>query len=132
MSKPTLNVTAAIIYNDGKFLICQRPKNKACGLFWEFPGGKIESNETPEACIARECMEELNIKLTDVKYFCDTEYEYPDKIIKLIFFKTKIDNPKQLEAKEHNDIKWVTKSDLNHYEFCPTDAKMIDNHKKTL
>ena len=69
MAKKILKVTAAIIRDGDKLLLCQRPKEKSCGLLWEFPGGKIELNETPEQCIARECMEELNIKLEDVKYF---------------------------------------------------------------
>ena len=125
MNKPILNVTAAIIYNDGRILICQRPENKACGLLWEFPGGKIEPNETPEECIARECKEELNIGLTDIQYFCDTEYEYPDKIIRISFFKTKANDPEKMEVKEHNDVAWITVADLGSYEFCPTDAKML-------
>lgn len=128
MNKPVLNVTAAIIYDNDNFLICQRPENKACGLLWEFPGGKIEPNETPEECIARECKEELNVELTDIQYFCDTEYEYPDKIIKISFFKTKINDLNKLEVREHNDTAWITVFDLDSYEFCPTDTKMLESH----
>lgn len=108
-------------------MICQRPENKACSLLWEFPGGKIEPNETPEACIVRECMEELNVKLTNIKHFCDTEYEYPDKVIKISFFKAKLENPEQLEIKEHNNIAWVKASELDNYKFCPTDEKMLES-----
>ena len=132
MNKPILKVTAAIIYNDDKFLVCQRPENKACGLLWEFPGGKIEPHESPEACIARECMEELNIELTDIKYFCDTEYEYPDNIIRITFFKAKLKNSEQLEVKEHNNVAWINASELDKYEFCPTDTKMLEGHKESL
>ncbi len=65
----TLEVTAAIIRQNGKILICQRPADKNCGLLWEFPGGKIEAGETGEQCIVRECKEELGITLT-VSYTC--------------------------------------------------------------
>ncbi|MEE0888091.1 MAG: 8-oxo-dGTP diphosphatase MutT [Candidatus Saccharimonadaceae bacterium] len=132
MSKPVLKVTAAIIYNSNKFLICQRPKEKACGLLWEFPGGKIEPGETPEDCISRECMEELGIELENIRYFCDTEYEYPDKIINLVFFKTTIKDPEQLVAKEHNDTVWVDSSKLDKYVFCPTDTKMLEQFRNCL
>lgn len=132
MSKPVLNVTAAIIYNDDKFLICQRPKEKACGLLWEFPGGKIEPGETPEDCISRECMEELNVELENIHYFCDVEYEHPDKIINLAFFKTTIKDSEQLVVREHNDVAWVDNSKLDKYDFCPTDTKMLEQFKNDL
>lgn len=51
----TLEVTAAIIRQNGKILICQRSAEKKCGLMWEFPGGKFEAGETGEQCIVREC-----------------------------------------------------------------------------
>ena len=71
-----LEVTAAIICKDGKFLICQRPKGKNCELLWEFPGGKIEPKETAEACIIREIQEELDVTLRVLRKFTDVIYEY--------------------------------------------------------
>ena len=126
MAKKVLKVTAAIIRDGDKLLLCQRPKEKSCGLLWEFPGGKIEPNETPEQCIARECMEELNIKLENVKYFCKTDYEYPDKVIELLFFNATIENKESMEVKEHNRVAWVTPSELTDYNLCPSDAKMVE------
>ncbi len=126
MTKKILRVTAAIIRNGGKLLLCQRPKEKSCGILWEFPGGKIEPGETPEQCIVRECMEELNIKLEGVKYFCETDYEYPDKVIKLLFFNATIENKKSMEVKEHNEVVWIKPSELVNYDLCPSDAKMVE------
>ena len=56
-----MEATAAVIWQGDKFLICQRPRDKYCGLLWEFPSGKIEPAETAKECIARECREELGV-----------------------------------------------------------------------
>ena len=74
-----LEVTAAIICKDGEVLICQRPKGKNCELLWEFPGGKIESGETAEACIVREIQEELGVTLRVLRKFTDVICEYPEQ-----------------------------------------------------
>ncbi len=126
--KPRIKVTAAIITNGGQFLICQRPKNKSCGLLWEFPGGKIEQGETPEECIARECNEELNIELQSIKQYCNVTYEYDDKIVELSFLTASIDNRNSVQPNEHNDIAWIKKNDLSNYSFCPADQKMLTEY----
>ncbi len=59
--KPFIKVVAALIWDKDKFLICQRPANKARGLLWEFVGGKVEDGETKEQALIRECQEELAI-----------------------------------------------------------------------
>ena len=71
----TLEVTAAIIRQNGKILICQRPAEKNCGLLWEFPGGKIEGGETGEQCIVRECQEELGVTLSVERELTDITYD---------------------------------------------------------
>ena len=126
--KPRIKVTAAIIANGGQFLICQRPKNKSCGLLWEFPGGKIEQGETPEECIARECNEELNIELQSIKQYCNVTYEYDDKIVELSFLTASIDNRNSMQPNEHNDVAWIKKNDLSNYSFCPADQKMLTEY----
>ena len=69
-----LEVTAAIIRQNGKVLICQRPANKNCGLLWEFPGGEIEAGETGEECIVRECQEELGVILRVEREYTDIAF----------------------------------------------------------
>ncbi len=59
-----IEVTAALIWNKNRFLICQRPSHKARGLLWEFPGGKLEEGETLQECLVRECREELGVTLS--------------------------------------------------------------------
>lgn len=120
----TLEVTAAVIRQEDRVLICQRPANKNCGLLWEFPGGKIEPGETGEQCIVRECQEELGVTLGVKCKLTDVTHEYPDRTVHLHFYLCEIlaGTP---EKKEHNAIAWVTASELSQYEFCPADAKML-------
>ena len=67
-------VVAALIWNNDRFLICQRPKHKSCGLLWEFVGGKVEQGETKEQALIRECKEELDITLSVGEIFMETTH----------------------------------------------------------
>ena len=71
-------VVAALIWDNDKFMICQRPENKARALLWEFVGGKVEVGETKEEALIRECQEELAITLSVGDVFVDVVHEYPD------------------------------------------------------
>jgi 8-oxo-dGTP diphosphatase len=118
-------VVAAIIWDDDKFMICQRPANKARALLWEFVGGKVESGETKEQALVRECKEELNILLSVGDVFIDVVHEYPDITVHLTLFNATIaeGEPHKLE---HNDIKWITPSEISNYEFCPADKEILN------
>ena len=96
-------VAAALIWDKDKFLICQRPANKARALLWEFVGGKVEAGETKEQALIRECMEELAIKIAVSDIFMDVVHEYPDMTVHLTLFNAVIieGTPQMLE---HNDI----------------------------
>lgn len=119
-----IEVTAAVIIKDEKFLICQRPNGKACALLWEFPGGKIEAGETGEQCIVREIQEELGATLRILRKLTDVVYEYPNRTVHLHFFIAEIASG-ELIRKEHNALAWITKEDVSDYQFCPADAKML-------
>lgn len=69
-------VVAALIWDQDRFMVCQRPANKARGLLWEFVGGKVEPGETKEQALIRECQEELAITLDVGKVFMDVVHEY--------------------------------------------------------
>ena len=117
-------VVAALIWKNNKFLICQRPAHKARGLLWEFVGGKVELGETKEQALIRECKEELGILLSVGDVFMDVVHEYPDITVHLTLFNATIDNgePQKLE---HNDIQWITSSEISNYEFCPADEEIL-------
>ena len=124
-------VVAALIWNDDKFMICQRPAHKARGLLWEFVGGKVEPGETKEQALIRECKEELDILLSVGDVFMDVIHEYPDIMVHLTLFNATIaeGEPQKLE---HNDIQWIAPSEIPNYEFCPADMeilkKIIEEH----
>ena len=119
-----VEVVAALIWVDDKFMICQRPAQKARGLLWEFVGGKVESGETKEQALIRECKEELNILLSVGDVFMDVIHEYPDITVHLTLFNATISEgePKRIE---HNDIRWITSSEISNYEFCPADEEIL-------
>lgn len=117
-------VVAAIIRNNDKFMICQRPANKARPLLWEFVGGKVEPGETKEQALIRECKEELDITIEVDDVFTETIHEYPDISIRLTVFNAKITEgvPKLVE---HNDLKWITPDEIPQYAFCPADVGIL-------
>ena len=117
-------VVAALIWDDDKFMICQRPANKARALLWEFVGGKVESGETKEQALIRECKEELNVLLSVSDMFMEVVHEYPDLTVHLTLFNATIaeGEPQKLE---HNGIQWITPSEIPNYEFCPADEEIL-------
>ena len=107
-------VVAALIWQENKFMICQRPSHKARGLLWEFVGGKVEPGETKE----------LAVTLSVGNVFMDVVHEYPDITVHLTLFNAKIAEglPQKLE---HNDIKWIAPSEIFNYDFCPADKEIL-------
>ena len=105
-------------------MICQRPAHKARGLLWEFVGGKVESGETKEQALIRECREELAVTLSAGNVFMDVVHEYSDITVHLTLFNATIADgvPQKLE---HNDIRWITSSEIPNYAFCPADEEIL-------
>ena len=117
-------VVAALIREGDKFMICQRPANKARGLLWEFVGGKVEPGETKAQALIRECREELAITVDVGSAFTEVTHVYPDLTIHLTLFNAAIASgtPQMLE---HNDIRWITPAEIGDYEFCPADEVIL-------
>ena len=123
--KRTVEVVAALIEREGKFLICQRPANKARALLWEFVGGKVEHGETREAALIRECREELDITVCPQEVLWEGVHEYPDLAVRLVLFTATIKEgePKKLE---HNALKWISPAEIPNYVFCPADKPVLE------
>lgn len=121
-------VVAALIWDNDKFMICQRPAHKARGLLWEFVGGKVEPGETREAALIRECREELDVEVTVGGVFFEVTHTYPDLTVHLTLFHAAIraGMPKKLE---HNDIRWITADEIGQYAFCPADEEILKKLK---
>lgn len=117
-------VVAALIWENEKFMICQRPAHKARGLLWEFVGGKVEPGETKEQALVRECREELAVTLAVGEVFMDVTHEYPDLTVHLTLFNATIAEgvPQKIE---HNDIKWIIPQEIDQYDFCPADVEIL-------
>lgn len=124
----TTDVVAALIRDGERFLICQRGAQKSRALLWEFVGGKVESGETPQQALARECREELNIELEAGEIFMEALHEYPDISIRLMLLEARIVSgvPKLIE---HNDLRWITPQEIDEYEFCPADTVFLPKLK---
>jgi len=117
-------VVAALIWEEGRFLICQRPAHKARGLLWEFVGGKVEPGETKPEALIRECWEELAVTVAVGDVFMELTHTYPDLTVHLTLFHAKIESgtPQLLE---HNDIRWIRAEQISQYDFCPADEEIL-------
>lgn len=118
-----VEVVAALIWKGDRFLICQRPANKARPLLWEYVGGKVEPGETKEEALARECKEELDITVSVGTVFLDVYHEYPDISIHLTLFNATIADG-EMKLLEHNDYRWITPAEIADYDFCPADKEI--------
>lgn len=123
--KKVVEVVAALIWDGNKFLICQRPANKARGLLWEFVGGKVEKGETKEQALIRECQEELAIPVESHEVFTEVTHEYSDIIVHLTLFNCTILRG-QPQLLEHNDMAWITPNEISNYDFCPADRVILE------
>ena len=119
-----IEVVAALIWKNNKFMICQRPAHKARGFLWEFVGGKVEQGETKEQALIRECREELAVTLSVGNVFMDVTHEYPDLMVHLTLFNATIAEGEPVMLK-HNDIQWIMPSEIPNYDFCPADEEIL-------
>ena len=120
-----IEVVAALIRDNDRFMICQRPAHKARGLLWEFVGGKVEPGETKQQALIRECREELAVTVSVGDVFTQVVHVYPDLTINLTVFNAAVSEgtPQKIE---HNDIKWITVSEIPNYDFCPADKELLE------
>lgn len=120
-----VEVVAALIWDNNKFMICQRPAQKSNGLLWEFAGGKVEPGETGAQALIRECREELGVTLCVGDVFMDVVHQYPDITVHLTLFNATIAQgvPQKLE---HHDLQWITAQQIPDFAFCPADTKILE------
>lgn len=118
-------VVAAMIQQGNRFLLCQRPACKARGLMWEFPGGKVEHQESAREALIRECREELGIDVQVHDQLAQTEHMYPDIRIRLTLFRCTADD-QEPESDEHSAMKWITWEEFGSYPLSPADAALCE------
>ena len=120
-----IEVVAGVIYKDGKFLIAQRNLKKAQGGLWEFPGGKLEPNESAEAALKREIKEEFDADIEVGNYIGESIHHYPEKDIKLMFYRADLISS-DITLLEHESCAWITKENKDDYEFAGADKIVFD------
>ena len=118
-----IEVVAAIIYKDGLFFATQRGSGEFEGL-WEFPGGKIESGETPEIALKREIQEELGIDIAIERLVCTTNYDYPTFHLTMHCYLCHV-IAGEIEIREHKSARWLAQKSLNDVEWLPADQEVI-------
>ena len=126
-SRPIVLVAAVLLLDeDERLLIAQRPEGKSMAGLWEFPGGKVEDGETPEAALAREMEEELGViprpgALTPLSF---ASHSYDDFHLLMPLFRCRRWDG-QVIAKEHQALKWVRANQLRKYPMPPADEPLI-------
>ena len=120
-----IEVVGAIIREGDRYLVGQRAAHKSQGGLWEFMGGKIEKGETPEAALARECREELDLEIENERIVDSVIHEYPEKTIRLTLISCTPKPGSVPRAIEHQAIRWVTTDEMREMDFAPADKELI-------
>ena len=118
-------VTAAILINDEKVIIAKRKSTGKLPNKWEFPGGKIEINETPEQCLKREMKEEFDIDVSVDEYLGSSVYHYDHISIELLAYRTYWEGG-EIDLKDHDEFKWVSLEQLAEFDFAPADMVFVE------
>jgi 8-oxo-dGTP diphosphatase len=126
VSRLLLVAAAALVDGEGRVLICQRPEGKQLAGLWEFPGGKVEARETPEACLIRELHEELGITVQHacLAPFVFASHAYDDfHLLMPLFLIRRWEG--FVQALEHNSLAWVRPNDMARYPMPPADEPLV-------
>ena len=117
------NVVAAIIKKENAYLIAQRNRDKYLGLKWEFPGGKVEPNETFQEALSREIHEEINLDINIHEKLAEEKYKDSEINIVLHYFLCSIKDG-TIKLNEHEALAWVDKKDFGKYDFVEGDVNI--------
>ena len=115
------DVVAAIIKKDNYYLLAKRNKDKYMGLKWEFPGGKVEKDESFEEALSREILEELNVNIEIHNKVAEERFQDDEINIVLHYYICSLIDT-DIVLSEHEAIEWVKKQDFLNYEFVPGDG----------
>lgn len=119
-----LEVVAVLLRSGERFLLCQRPEQKAHGLLWEFAGGKVEPGETKRQALARECREELGVEIAVGEEFLELTHVYPEVTVHLTVFCAELRSG-QPQALEHRALRWVTAEEAGRLPLSPADVPIL-------
>lgn len=120
-----INVVAGILKDKDKIMIARKREGKPLAGMWEFPGGKIEKEETPEESLVRELMEEMKIKVKVLDYVDESIYDYGDKVVSLKGYVAEIEEG-QITLSDHDKYEWVNPTEAYSYKIAPADIPLLD------
>jgi 8-oxo-dGTP diphosphatase len=127
-----ITVVAALIEKDGKYLIARRSTGSEDVMGkWEFPGGKVENDETEEHAIEREIKEEFEMDIKAIRFLINNVCEYPSKTIDLRLYECKHISG-EFHLHDHSEYKFVNKKDIIKYELCPADIPLAEYVNKEM
>jgi 8-oxo-dGTP diphosphatase len=121
---PVVEVAAAVIRRGSRYLVTRRDPAKHLGGLWEFPGGKRDPGETIEACLRRELVEELGIRVRVHERFALVPWGYPERRVLLHFFRGRLASG-QIRPRERQPYRWVTPAQLATLPMPPADAEVV-------
>ncbi|MEP4149463.1 MAG: NUDIX domain-containing protein [Halioglobus sp.] len=128
MTKKIINVSAALILKDSRVLAARRGPGKHLEGYWEFPGGKLEENETAEDCLERELAEEFGISSTVGAYIGESVYDYGEKIVRLLGFEVR-HTAGDFELVDHDEIRWLDIEQLTDVKWAPADIPLVEQYE---
>lgn len=127
----TIDVVAAIIEKDGKILLAQRDNSSDQAGLWEFPGGKVEPNESQPQALARELLEELSIIASVGNYVASNQWQQSDRIIRLHAWQIET-FAGEILPHCHCAFVWVTPQQARGYQLAPADVPLLESYILTL
>ena len=119
-----IDVVAAVIKKNNLYFIAQRNRNKHFAYFWEFPGGKVDDQETFENALKREIKEELSINIRVFNHIASEKHKDEKIDVNVHYFLCELLN-ENIILSEHEDMKWLRKNDLKQFKMAPGDSKII-------
>jgi 8-oxo-dGTP diphosphatase len=122
------DVVCAIIEQDGRFLIAQRPKGKSLSMKWEFPGGKVQEGESHTVALSRELHEELLIEVAIIQPLTPVNHAYGDFSLRLVPFRCRITAGTPV-ATEHERLEWIGIDEACLYDFPEADIPVLEEYR---
>lgn len=126
-----IEVVGAVLAEDGRVFAAKRGPGKSMAGYWEFPGGKIEPGETPQAALARELREELGIDVIVGPFLVSATHDLGTSVIELSTYMCQISSG-NLTLTEHIQSRWITRSELNMLDWAPADLPTVELLKERL
>jgi 8-oxo-dGTP diphosphatase len=126
MGKDLIRVVAAVIEQDGRYLITQRKAAAVLPLLWEFPGGRVEPDETDEDALIREVQGRIGVPVVVGEKLGEHHHTYARYDVHLTMFACTLEEGRHPRPVTVNDLRWVPATELRNYEFPPADEQTMD------